>query len=243
MRAFVMMGQSNMSGRGALDELPPLAPEHVYAWRDGRWEPAREPVVRDRPFSGEGMGTAFGQAVFAATGEDVGLIPCSLGGSPLAAWQPGEALFDAALAQSLAALGAGARLAGVLWHQGEADSEDIELAHTYLKRFAPMIAAFEAQLRAGAAELGQPQRVARPLPVVVGALGDYLDGFGASKYHRVINAQLSEYASARPERACVATGDLPHKGDCLHFSARAQRILGLRYAAAWLEVALRTGEV
>ena len=67
MIAFIMMGQSNMSGRGALDELPPLEPSHVFAWRDGRWEPAREPVVRDRPFSGEGMGTSFGQAVAAAT--------------------------------------------------------------------------------------------------------------------------------------------------------------------------------
>ncbi len=26
MIAFIMMGQSNMSGRGALDELPPLEP-------------------------------------------------------------------------------------------------------------------------------------------------------------------------------------------------------------------------
>lgn len=241
MIAFIMMGQSNMSGRGALDELPPLEPSHVFAWRDGRWEPAREPVVRDRPFSGEGMGTSFGQAVAAATGEDVGLIPCSLGGSPLDAWQPGQELFETALAQSLAALAAEARIAGVLWHQGEADSEDVELAHTYFKRFAPMMAEFEARLRDGAKQQDRVQAVAQPLPVVVGELGDYLDGFASSKYHRVINAQLHEYAAGAPARACVTARDLPHKGDHLHFSARAQRMLGLRYADAWLGVALHTG--
>lgn len=242
MIAFVMMGQSNMSGRGALDELPPLTPEHVFAWRDGRWEPAREPVVRDRPFSGEGMGTSFGQAIHAATGEDVGLIPCSLGGSPLDAWQPGQELFEAALAQTRAALAAGATIAGLLWHQGEADSEDLDRALTYLKRFAPMMAEFEARLRAHAAELGCPQAVAQPLPVIAGELGDYLDGFPSSRYHRIINAQLHEFAT-QPGHACVTARDLPHKGDNLHFSARAQRMLGLRYACAWLDCALHARSV
>lgn len=241
MIAFVMMGQSNMSGRGALDELPPLEPERVFAWRDGRWEPAREPVVRDRPFSGEGMGTSFGQAIYAATGEDVGLIPCSLGGSPLSAWQPGQELFEAALAQAEAALAAGATIAGLLWHQGEADSEDAELARTYIERFAPMMDAFEARLRAAAAQAGREARVLQPLPVIVGELGDYLDGFATSRYHRAINAQLHRYAAERPWRACAPARDLPHKGDHLHFSARAQRTLGLRYACAWLDAARRSG--
>ena len=82
---------------------------------------------------------------------------------------------------------------------------------------------------------GEPpseQAVAQPLPVVVGELGDYLDGFASSKYHRVINAQLHEYAAGAPARACVTARDLPHKGDHLHFAARAQRMLGLRYADA-----------
>lgn len=239
--AFVMLGQSNMSGRGAIGALPALYSEHVLAWRGGAWETAREPVVRDRSFSGEGMGLAFGTTVYAVTGQDTGLIPCSLGGSPLSAWQPDGELFEKALADCTAVIAAGARIAGILWHQGEADSTNAELAYTYLKRFAPMAAEFERRMRAAAAELGQSGLVAAPLPVIVGELGDYLDGYPQSRYHRIINAQLHAYAAGHAGRACVTAHDLAHRGDFLHFSTASQRILGIRYACAWTDIAQQNG--
>ena len=149
--AFLMMGQSNMSGRGALDELPPLESRHVLAFRDGEWEVAVEPVVRDRPFSSEGMGTSFGTTLHALTGADIGLIPCSLGGSPLDMWLPGQELYETALQSAISAMQSGARIAGVLWHQGEADSEHACGAHSYMQRFEPMLERLRAQTASGSA--------------------------------------------------------------------------------------------
>ena len=84
MNAFLMVGQSNMSGRGGLKELPDISNPHVRVWRGEGWETAVEPVVRDKPaIAAAGMGPAFGTSVYMMTGEDVGLIPCSLGGSRL----------------------------------------------------------------------------------------------------------------------------------------------------------------
>ena len=81
MNAFLMVGQSNMSGRGGLKELPDISNPHVRVWRGEGWETAVEPVVRDKPaIAAAGMGPAFGTSVYMMTGEDVGLIPCSLGG-------------------------------------------------------------------------------------------------------------------------------------------------------------------
>lgn len=239
--AFLMMGQSNMSGRGALDDLPEINNPHVFALRDGGWEIAREPVVRDRPFSGAGMGTAFGAYINALTGAEIGLIPCSLGGSALDEWQSGCELFEAALTKSQTALKSGARIVGILWHQGEHDSEHACLAYTYAKRFENMRSEFERRLRELAYDMGASERVAAPLPVIMGELGEYLNDFPESRYHEEINRQLRLVARSKPQYACVSARGLEDRGDKLHFSARAQREFGLRYACAWAETAKRVG--
>lgn len=236
MNAFLMVGQSNMSGRGGLKELPDISNPHVRVWRGEGWETAVEPVVRDKPaIAAAGMGPAFGTSVYMMTGEDVGLIPCSLGGSRLREWQPGERLFEAAVAETAKALKSGARLAGILWHQGESDSKEVESALTYAKRLRVIMAALIARIREAAETAGIAERVCAPLPVLVGELGEYLDGNADSLYHREINAQLAEFAALRPEYALVRARDLPDRGDRLHFSAHAQRRLGIRYACAWMD--------
>lgn len=233
MNAFLMVGQSNMSGRGSLKELPDISNPHVRVWRGNGWETAVEPVVRDKPtIAAAGMGLAFGTSVYMMTGENVGLIPCSLGGSRLLEWMPGEGLFEAAVAETARALESGARLAGILWHQGESDSREIESALTYAKQLRVIMTALIARIREAA---GGDARVNAPLPVLVGELGDYLDGNADSLYHREINAQLAKFAALHPEYALVAAHDLPDRGDRLHFSAHAQRRLGIRYACAWMD--------
>ena len=129
----------------------------------------------------------------------------------------------------------GARLAGILWHQGESDSKEVESALTYAKRLRVIMAALIARIREAAETAGIAERVCAPLPVLVGELGEYLDGNADSLYHREINAQLAEFAALRPEYALVRARDLPDRGDRLHFSAHAQRRLGIRYACAWMD--------
>ena len=239
--AFLMMGQSNMSGRGALNDLPEINNPHVFALRDEGWEVAKEPVVQDKSIAGAGMGTAFGAYINALTGADVGLIPCSMGGSALDEWQPGRELFEKAVAKSEVAIKSGARIVGILWHQGEHDSEHAHLAYTYMQRFEHMRDEFERRLRQIANEMGKPELVVSPLPVIAGELGEYLDEFPTSKYHDEVNRQLHMASAKAPQYACVSARGLEDRGDKLHFSAKAQRMLGLRYACAWAEVAANIG--
>ena len=59
----------------------------------------------------------------------IGLIPCAVGGSPIEAWQPTKYYeptksypYDDALKRTKTAMQTGT-LKGVLWHQGESDSD------------------------------------------------------------------------------------------------------------------------
>ncbi|MFN2540161.1 MAG: sialate O-acetylesterase [Mycobacteriales bacterium] len=74
---------------------------------------------------GVGPGVAFGNELVRRTGVPVGLIPAAHGGSSMAEWstelpRDGSSLFGAAL-QSVAL--AGGRIRGLLWYQGESESD------------------------------------------------------------------------------------------------------------------------
>lgn len=227
MDVFLLIGQSNMSGRGVIGDLPDISSPHIHVFRDHTWKEAHEPVVFDKPaLAGEGMGLAFGNALYMMTGRDIGLIPCSLGGSGLNQWLPGEPLFETAVQQTKAALDADqdAHLCGILWHQGENDSKHLENSFTYLKRFRGMISTLKDRLAC------DPQ-----LPLLVAELGDYLDDNATSLYHRVINSQLHEFSEFSPAYCCVTAHDLKDKGDALHFSTESQRRLGIRFACAYMD--------
>ena len=48
----------------------------------------RAPVSRQKPIGGVGPGMYFARHIMAATGQSIGLIPCALGGSTIAQWDP-----------------------------------------------------------------------------------------------------------------------------------------------------------
>ncbi len=237
MKAFLMIGQSNMSGRGHIGDLPEIVNEHVFVLRGKQYVRAVEPVTMDKPdLAGEGCGLAFGSSVNMLTGDDVLLIPCSFGGTALKDWMPGEKLYENAVNSVSDALDLGATLSGVLWHQGEHDSDRIDEAMTYLKRLRFMMNCLEESIHTRAESQGQENQVLYPLPILVAELGDYLDMGKYSICHRDINRQLHEFAALSPVYACVTAHDLPDKGDHLHFSTLSQRRLGLRFALAWCDI-------
>ena len=228
MKVFLLIGQSNMSGRGVIGDLPDISTPHVCVFRDHAWEEAHEPVVLDKPaLAGEGMALAFGNALFMMTGHEIGLIPCSLGGSGLDEWLPGMPLFETAVSQTKAALAADtdAELCGILWHQGENDSRHLDKSLSYLKRLRQVMGALKCRLACDPL-----------LPVLVAELGDYLDDNATSLYHRLINRALHDFAESSPAYCCVEAHDLEDKGDALHFSAQSQRRLGIRFACAYMDI-------
>jgi len=89
---FLLVGQSNMAGRGTVTEADKIPHARVLMLnKAGEWVPAVDPLHFDKPAAvGVGLGRSFADAVAAATpGATIGLIPCAVGGSPIDAWQPG----------------------------------------------------------------------------------------------------------------------------------------------------------
>ncbi|HET7537010.1 MAG TPA: sialate O-acetylesterase [Candidatus Didemnitutus sp.] len=219
-KIFLLIGQSNMAGRGKVEAEDTQAHPRVFMLtKDLAWVPAIDPMHFDKPERiGTGLGKTFGAVVAdAEPGAIIGLVPAAFGGSALDEWRPGEPHYVAALARAKEALKHG-QLAGILWHQGESDRAP-NLVATYPERFAKMI----AQLRA---DLGAPD-----VPVILGEIGRFCDDQAG------INAALAETARKIPDAAFVTTEGLTDQGDKLHFDSASFRELGRRYARAWQTLA------
>ena len=223
---FLLVGQSNMAGRGVLTDELRLSTARVLKWDEkiGKWVEAVEPIVSDRPFSGAGLAASFARALADARPErTIGLVPAAEGGSPLERFMPGGDLYARAVERTRTALKAGGELKGILWHQGCADSDSLATATNYAARLSQMVAAFRNDLKAPG------------VPVVAGELGRYL-GQRYAKHYGVVNAQLHEMAKTCPNMAVVSSEGLAAKEDELHFDTKSLRTFGERYAKAYMEM-------
>lgn len=220
MRVFLLIGQSNMAGRGAVEAQDKTPHPRVFMFtKELAWVPAVDPLHFDKP---ERIGTGLGKTFGAAVADDapdavIGLVPAAFGGSALDEWAPGQPHYVNAVARAKAALKHG-RLAGILWHQGESDRAP-DKAATYAVRFAKMIAQLRADLDC------------QEVPVVVGEIGRFCPNEGP------VNAEIRRLPGFVPHCALVTTEGLegrPEQPEVLHFTTPAFRELGRRYAAAWL---------
>jgi hypothetical protein len=91
LRLFLLMGQSNMAGRGKLGvEDVRTNPRIFMLKKDLTWALAKEPMHFDNYRAAVGIGSEFARAVLKANPKaKIGLIPCAVGGSTLASWKPG----------------------------------------------------------------------------------------------------------------------------------------------------------
>ena len=228
---FVLAGQSNMSGRGDLAASPLPHPD-VWMWRDARWSPAVEPLCGDLPKAAGGLAATFARRHVRERGDGtkIGFVGCAVGGSPLSAWEEGGDLHVAAAEAVRAAVAAAApgpaataRVAGVLWHQGETDSGDAALTETYQARLLAAVAALRASF--GALEA----------PFVLGELGRFCSGGPRTPFAEQVTAATHAVAAEAARAAVVGTEGLADKGDLLHFDTAAVHTLGERYYEAFVK--------
>ena len=164
--SFLMIGQSNMAGRGDFGEVEPIENEKCYMLRMGRWQPMSEPINPDRDVlrpefhSGIGLAASFADEYARFTENETGLIPCADGGTKLSQWMPGEILFDHAVCMTRLALRT-SKLGGILWHQGESDCNE-EDVKTYKENFIAMITELRRQIGA------------EDLPLIIGELSEQI---------------------------------------------------------------------
>lgn len=222
--SFLLIGQSNMAGRGEPGTVAPIENPRLFVARNARWQPMYVPVNPDRPFSGISLAESFADAYSRDHDADVGLIPCADGGTSLSQWAPGGLLFDHAVAMAKLCMRTSI-LRAVLWHQGESDCTQA-LSASYASRLTAM-------LRALRDTLGIPE-----LPVLLGGLGDYLAGYdeGTRRFYPEVNAALKAVAAQETCAAFVPAHGLGCKPDHLHFDAPALRSFGLRYYEAYCKL-------
>ncbi len=214
-----------MAGRGFLQDVSPIISEHLFMLRNGRWQHLAEPVNYDRPFAGVGPGPSFAEEYCKAFGRDVGLIPCADGGTTISEWAPGGLLYDNAVMTARLALRT-SELKGILWHQGESDSDRREDAEQYAGRIARF---FQSLLR----DLGLSNRI----PILIGELGHYLGAYtGGCDYFETVNRALRDFAGGWEQCGFVSAEGLTSNPDFLHFSAVSQREFGRRYFNAYCDV-------
>ena len=224
---FVLAGQSNMAGRGAVETIDSTPHPRVFALReDGTWGPASEPLHWDKPkIVGVGPGFAFGRAMAEAYPEvRIGLIPTAVGGSSIRAWVPGgfheqtgsHPWDDAIERITHVREMTGGEVKGIIWHQGESDSKDFH--GQYAAAIADLILGFRN-------ELGDPG-----LPFVAGQMGAfYVDAHPGSE---VVNAAIAALPESVERTAFVSAEGTAHKGDDVHFDSASERTMGQRYAGA-----------
>jgi len=224
LHVFLLLGQSNMAGRGRMDEVPPLRDERVWMFRNDQWQPAEEPLHNDKPDrAGVGLGMSFAMAVVEHGVAPVGLVPCAVGGTRLEQWLPGAERYTHAIRTAREALKSGV-LRGILWHQGEADAHALQEASTYGDRLTEMIHAIRADLNAG------------QVPFLAGELGRFLRDHPGADYFEVVNQQLWTLPDRLENVGVVSAEGLGDNGDTLHFNAGSLREFGRRYAQVFLEM-------
>ncbi|WP_221030943.1 sialate O-acetylesterase [Actomonas aquatica] len=224
---FLLVGQSNMAGRGEIDPADNAPLEGVWVWgAEDRWMPAVEPYHWDKSMAGAGLAKSFAAAYRAAHPDvDVGLIPAACGGSALHDWAVGAYFeqtrshpwFDATRRAKLAMTDG--TLRGILWHQGESDSHP-GLAENYEAGLRELLQRFRAAL------------AAPTVPIVIGQTGRFTPD-ALSEPQQQVDAANRSIAAADAHVVWVSAKGLTAKPDGIHFETAALRELGRRYYAAW----------
>lgn len=224
MHSFLLIGQSNMGGRGFLDEAPEINSDKIYTLINGRWQAMFRPINHDRRTSGFNLAESFAENYVKKFDKDIGLICCADGGTCLDQWDKGSFLFDNAVNNAKLAMRT-STIVGVLWHQGESDCSE-EKYPLYKEHFERIMNDFRSELNLF------------DVPFILGGLGDYLADHENPifKNYVHINAALEKIAEDNEYTAFASAKGLLGNPDNMHFSAPALYEFGHRYFDAFLEV-------
>ena len=210
----MLLGQSNMSGRGEIGEVEPIENPTVFMFRNDKWTPAKEPLHTDGN-AGIGLAMSFADELLKQNPSmKIGFVPCAVGGSPLSDWVKGGDLYEEAVRQAKRATEKGT-IEAILWHQGETDSMAKENASTYFQRFTDTMNSLRQELQI-------PQAA-----IVAGRLIELAPPY---ELYYLINEALEKASKILDNFAVVSADGLTAYEDNVHLTAVALREFGKRYA-------------
>ncbi|ALJ05485.1 hypothetical protein APS56_10305 [Pseudalgibacter alginicilyticus] len=237
---YLVIGQSNAAGRGAIEAQDMVALSGVDLYNGTTWEAAQNTnaIHPDKETSDGGLNRystvrntnqpqglnfsyTFGRMLHDVTGNQIGLVVNAIGGSKIQEWEKGapEGYYEEAISRINAALDLnGSTLKGILWHQGEANRS----LSSYLTQLENLI----FNLRT---DLEMPN-----LPVIVGQISKQRTD---NENFNTNIKKITDYTDAAyiPFTDYVTTDGLQTL-DRTHFNSNGQRVLGYRYAAKALKM-------
>ncbi|MFT6972403.1 MAG: hypothetical protein ACJAXX_002986, partial [Roseivirga sp.] len=225
---FILAGQSNMAGRGILEDVDTVTNSRVFSIDiQNSIVQASEPLHFYEPTkTGLDCGMSFALTMIEELydGIDILLLPTAVGGSSVLQWlndstHQGVKLFTnfrekVNLGKSIG------EFKGILWHQGENDA-NTEGIQNYSKRLKALFAKFREETGVN------------DLPILAGELGSF--SRKPDEWDQ-INTIIHKVASEDDNTFVINTQDLDHKGDRLHFNSKGLRTLGQRYSEQILEI-------
>lgn len=220
---FLLIGQSNMAGRGTMlpeDLTGPI--EGVYLLdTEGKVVPATNPlnqystIRKDMKHQQINPGVGFSKRVHAATGRKILLVVNARGGSNINEWVKGKvssdvglAFYDEAVRRTKQATAHGT-LRGILWHQGESNSSN---PTGYMDKLKALVSGLRA-------ELGN-------VPFVAGEIAPWHTN--RDKFNPIIRTIATEIPNSDwvSSEGC----DMLKDESDPHFGRNGQLLLGERYA-------------
>lgn len=239
---WVAAGQSNMFGCGRRHHALRSVPQVRAFYMNDHWAAAKDPIhnmwdavdqvhadLKDGKLPtreamakhGVGPAVAFGQEMHRLTGIPQGLLACAHGGVPMTQWDPklkklgGKSLYGATCRRIRKN---GGRIAGVVWYQGESDTNP-DAAPLYTDRMKALVRAFR-------------RVVCSPcLPFVAVQIGRVVCPGISTPAWNSIQDQQRRLTGAIRNYAVVPTIDLD-LDDLAHIGGADQHRLGRRLANA-----------
>ena len=226
---FLMAGQSNMAGRGFVEPQDTVINKRILTInKDFEIILAKEPLHFYEPHNtGLDCGVSFARALLQSIPDDVSilLIPTAVGGSSIQQWLGDSTYRDVQLMSNFKAKVKFATLhgniKGVLWHQGESNTNNAENISSHPERLTQLFKIFR--------NITHDDK----LPILAGELGAYSKN---NPNWQLINEAIRGVVAKDAHAALVKTQDLKQKGDNIHFNSAAQRTMGERFASEYLKM-------
>ena len=224
---FILAGQSNMAGRGVVEPQDTIPNDRILAINSrNEIVVAKEPLHFYEPdLTGLDCGMAFARRLLEDVDQDIFvlLVPVAVGGSSSHQWLGDSVHRSVQLMTNfqhrVAAVEKYGTIKGILWHQGESDTNDQSIPG-YGDRLGKIFGDFRRYCH-------NPN-----LPVVIGKLGS----FSRNQVRwDAINTAIQNYASLDKDAWVVETADLRAKDDRIHFNSEGQRTMGSRMADTFLK--------
>jgi len=224
---FLLAGQSNMAGRGLVEPQDTIPNTRILTInKENEIVLAKEPLHYYEPArTGLDCGLSFARTLLESVPKDVSIlmVPIAIGGSSIQRWLADSTWNDVKLLSNARNKIARAKEAGmfkgILWHQGEANSNSAAETEGHAIRLSTLADSLRTIIDI------------KDLPFLVGELGSFSK---RPELFELTNRQLATFTSEDKYAALIETSDLPHKGDNLHFDGPAQREIGKRFAEAYV---------